>query len=73
MQNYKILTEGKFVGAMRNPGKGKTIELTDAQAAQPLRQMHIEPVSTTKKAAAVEKKVDSGPKKEDSKGDKLKD
>lgn len=39
---YRVLTEGKEVAGMKNPGKDEIIELSDAQAEHPLRIGHIE-------------------------------
>lgn len=39
---YRILTDGKEVAGMKNPGKDEIIELSDAQAEHPLRIGHIE-------------------------------
>lgn len=40
-KDYTVLTDGRFVAGVRNPGKGQTISLTDKQAEHPLRTLDI--------------------------------
>lgn len=56
---YATKLAGRKISGMRNPGYGNPIELTEAQAAQPLRQGHI----TVDKPAAAKSTVKSGAKK----------
>jgi hypothetical protein len=45
-KDYTVLTDGRFVAGVRNPGKGETISLTDLQAEHPLRTLEIKPATT---------------------------
>jgi hypothetical protein len=54
-KRYTVLTEQKRVAAQRNPGKGQTIELTEEQAAHPLRVGQISLKVRAKPASGDEK------------------
>jgi hypothetical protein len=41
MAKYVIASKAREIAGFRNPGVGKVIELTDEQAAHPLRIGHI--------------------------------